>query len=302
MDYFSLLPEGCISEILSFTSPKDAATSSAISRGFKSAAESDVVWEKFLPSDYQHIISKSDSLLVSPSKKELYFSLCDSPILIDGGKLSFSLDKKTGKKCFMVAARELAITWGDTPQYWEWLPHPDSRFSEVAKLIWVSWLDIRGKIETRILSKKNKYAAYLVFKLANRFYGLETVNAYVRLVGCETKHEAEERASITSLSRREEPGKKRPKRRIDGWMEIEVGTFFNHIGEDGDVEARLMEIRHLGGKSGLVVQGMEFRPEEEEDEEEEEEEEDDDVAFWRHGRVVGQRTTNPFFPSSNPGA
>nr|XP_016461645.1 PREDICTED: F-box protein SKIP3-like isoform X3 [Nicotiana tabacum] len=89
MDYFRLLPEGCISEILSFTSPKDAVSSSAISRGFKSAAESDVVWEKFLPSDYQHIISKSDSLLVSSSKKELYFSLCDSPILTDGGKLMF---------------------------------------------------------------------------------------------------------------------------------------------------------------------------------------------------------------------
>ncbi|XP_019229352.1 PREDICTED: F-box protein SKIP3-like isoform X2 [Nicotiana attenuata] len=87
MDYFRLLPEGCISEIISFTSPKDAATSSAISRGFKSAAESDVVWGKFLPSDYQHIISRSNSLLVSPSKKELYFSLCDSPILTDGGKL-----------------------------------------------------------------------------------------------------------------------------------------------------------------------------------------------------------------------
>nr|XP_009757439.1 PREDICTED: F-box protein PP2-B10-like isoform X2 [Nicotiana sylvestris] len=255
MDYFSLLPEGCISEILSFTSPKDAATSSAISRGFKSAAESDVVWEKFLPSDYQHIISKSDSLLVSPSKKELYFSLCDSPFLTDGGKLG------TGKKCFMIAARELVISWGDTPHYWKWSSHPDSRFSEVANLQFVCWLDMRGKIETRILSKRTKYVVYLVFKLANGFYGLETANAFVRFVDCESNNKAEERASVVSLSRQEGAGEKRSKRRVDGWMEIEMGNFFNDAGEDGDVEARLMEIRRLFAKGGLIVQGMEFRPE-----------------------------------------
>ncbi|XP_009608698.1 F-box protein PP2-B10 [Nicotiana tabacum] len=261
MDYFRLLPEGCISEILSFTSPKDAASSSAISLGFKSAAESDVVWEKFLPSDYQHIISSSNSFLVSPSKKELYFSLCDSPILTDGGKVSFSLDKKTGKKCFMVAARELVISWGDTPHYWGWSSHPDSRFSEVANLRFVCWLDMRGKIETGILSKRTKYAVYLVFKLANGFYGLETANAFVRFVGRESNNEAEERASVVSLSRREGPSEKRSKRRVDGWMEIEMGNFFNDAGEDGDVEARLMEIRRLFAKGGLIVQGMEFRPE-----------------------------------------
>ncbi|MCD7446000.1 hypothetical protein HAX54_024704 [Datura stramonium] len=261
MDYFGLMPEGCLSEILSYTSPADAARLSVISRGFKSAAESDVVWEKFLPSDYLHIISKSNTLLSVPSKKELYFSLCDSPILTDGGKLSFSLDKKTGKKCFMVSARELAISWGDTPHYWGWSSHPDSRFSEVAILRFVCWLDMRGKIETRILSKRTKYVVYLVFKLACGFYGLDTANTFVRFVDCESDGDAEERASVVSLSRQEGPGENRSKRRVDGWMEIEMGSFFNDAGEDGDVEARLMEIRRLFAKGGLIVQGMEFRPE-----------------------------------------
>nr|WOH22441.1 truncated S-locus inhibitor protein [Solanum microdontum] len=109
MDYFLLLPEGCVCDILSFTSPKDVVISSAISRGFNSAAESDVIWVKFLPDDYEDIISRYVSPRIYPSKKELYFSLCDFPVLMDGGKLSFSLDKKTGKKCFMLSARELAI-------------------------------------------------------------------------------------------------------------------------------------------------------------------------------------------------
>lgn len=260
MDYFGLLPEGCLSEILSFTSPVDTVRLSVSSRGFNSAAESDVVWEKFLPSDYQHIISKSNDLLGFSSKKELYFSLCDSPILTHGGKLSFSLDKKTGKKCFMVSARELAISWGDTPHYWAWSSHPDSRFSEVANLRFVCWLDMRGKIETRILSKRTKYVVYLVFKLQAGYYGLETANAFVRFVDCESDNEAEERASVVSISR-QGPCENQSKIRVDGWMEIEMGNFFNDAGEDGDVEARLMEIRRLFAKGGLIIQGMEFRPE-----------------------------------------
>ncbi|XP_059287052.1 F-box protein PP2-B10-like isoform X1 [Lycium ferocissimum] len=160
----------------------------------------------------------------------------------------------------MVAARELGIAWGNTPQYWEWLSHPDSRFSEVATLKWVCWLDIRGKIETQMLSKRTKYVAYLVFKLEDRYHGLGNANAVVRFVDSETDNEAEQRASVVRLSGRG-PRATLPLRRDDGWMEIELGNFFNDTAEDGVVDARLMEIRHLGGKSGLIVQGMEFRPE-----------------------------------------
>ncbi|CAK9173806.1 unnamed protein product [Ilex paraguariensis] len=84
---FSLLPEGCISEIIALTSPRDACRASAISSAFKLAAESDSVWEKFLPSDYPEIISRSVSPVVYSTKKELYFLLCDTPILLDGSNL-----------------------------------------------------------------------------------------------------------------------------------------------------------------------------------------------------------------------
>ncbi|XP_016552297.2 F-box protein PP2-B10 [Capsicum annuum] len=266
MDYFQLLPEGCVSDILSFTSPKDVAISSATSWGFNSAAESDVIWDKFLPDDYEDVVSRYVSPWIFPSKKELYFSLCDSPVLMDGGKLSFSLEKKTGKKCFMISARELAISWGvDTPWYWEWISHPDSRFSEVAHLKAVSWLDIRGTIGTEMLSKRTKYGVYLVFKLVEGHEGLEIANAFVRFVNRVSDQEAEGRASIVSLVekkfRSRKRNVKRPQKRFDGWMEIELGNFFNDSGEDGDIEARLMEITRLHGKGGLIVQGIEFRPE-----------------------------------------
>ncbi|TMW97183.1 hypothetical protein EJD97_006051 [Solanum chilense] len=182
-----------------------------------------------------------------------------SPILLDGGKMSFSLDKKR-KKCFMVAARGLEIEWGGTPEYWEWLSHVDSRFAEVAKLKRVCWLDIRGKIETRRLSKRTKYVVYIVFKLEHKWRGLETVNAVVRFVDSVSDVDAEQGASVVHFAGRG-PRVTLPFKRADGWMELKMGDFFNDGGEDGDVDARLMETKKLNDKSGLIVQGMEFRPE-----------------------------------------
>ncbi|KAH0708301.1 hypothetical protein KY284_009728 [Solanum tuberosum] len=182
-----------------------------------------------------------------------------SPILIDGGKMSFSLDKKR-KKCFMIAARGLDIEWSHKPKYWKWLCHSDSRFTEVAKLKKVYWLEIQGKIDSRRLSKRTKYVAYLVFKLENQFHGLETVNAVVRFVDSVSKKDAEKRASVVHFAGGG-PRETLPFKRGDGWMELKMGDFFNDAGEDGYVDARLMETKKLDEKSGLIVQGVEFRPE-----------------------------------------
>ena len=86
---FSALPEGCIAGILAWTSPRDVCRMSAVSLEFLSAAESDALWETFLPADYREIIglsSESSSHLSISSKKEVFFRLCNSPLLIDGGK------------------------------------------------------------------------------------------------------------------------------------------------------------------------------------------------------------------------
>lgn len=74
----------------------------------------------------------------------------------------------------MLAARELAITWGDTPEYWTWPSIPESRFSEVAFLNEVCWFEVNGKIDTAMLSPRAKYAAYLVFNMRDS-YGFEDV-------------------------------------------------------------------------------------------------------------------------------
>ncbi|KAG9147314.1 hypothetical protein Leryth_020560 [Lithospermum erythrorhizon] len=56
--FLAMLPADCISEIISWTSPLDAAKLCVTSKAFKAAADSDTVWKTFLPSDYQDIISR----------------------------------------------------------------------------------------------------------------------------------------------------------------------------------------------------------------------------------------------------
>ncbi|KAK6778127.1 hypothetical protein RDI58_024845 [Solanum bulbocastanum] len=87
MDYFESLSEGCKFEIISKTTPADAVRSIILSKGFKFVAESDEIWRTFLPHDYLEIINRSEFLLDCNPKKELFCRLCDSPILLDGGKL-----------------------------------------------------------------------------------------------------------------------------------------------------------------------------------------------------------------------
>ncbi|KAI3718290.1 hypothetical protein L6452_19154 [Arctium lappa] len=152
-DFFGSLPEGFIANAISLTSPRDACRLSTVCSVFRSAAEWDAVWESFLPSDYQKIVvaAGGDSLTFS-SKKQLFLRLCDHPLIIDDGNKSFSLDKQSGKKCYMLDAKDLSIIWGDAPRYWRWISIPESRFTEVAELISVCGFEVHGRISTSMLS------------------------------------------------------------------------------------------------------------------------------------------------------
>lgn len=134
------------------------------------------------------------------------------------------------------------------------------RFQKVAYLQSVCWLDVKGKINTRILSPNTTYGAYLVFKMAEMSSGLRSANAVVRFVNAETESEAEARAVVVHLQRSRGRNRCRGVRRSDGWLEIEMGSFFSGGGDEGEVEARFMEIQNNNWKSGLIVEGFEFRP------------------------------------------
>ncbi|XP_010521507.1 PREDICTED: F-box protein PP2-B11-like [Tarenaya hassleriana] len=243
----NVLPESCIAKILSLTSPRDACRLSSVSRIFRSAAESDDVWNKFLPPELPAEVPEY------PSRKDLFFGLSNDPLLIHQGRMSFSLERSSGKKCYMISPRALRIAWGDDPRYWRWISLPDSRFEEVAELDIVWWFDISGRMDTSLLSDNTLYGAYLVFDLTPNAYGFrEAVESTVK-----TADNIQHSRVYLSQNPRGEGGSRR-----DGWSEAKLGCFFNGGGggDEGEVEIRLCETRNLHAKEGLIVHGIEIRP------------------------------------------
>ncbi|KAM3236255.1 hypothetical protein P3L10_016292 [Capsicum annuum] len=159
-----------------------------------------------------------------------------------------------------IGANELSIIWIDNSEYWKWNYLHDAGM-EVAELVNVCWLDITGKIDTKRLTKKTSFAAYLVFKLTDEHQQLEKAIASVRFVKEKVEGTGKEGYTVFISKTKEEGEAGRfPYLRSDGWMEIKLGEFFNNLGEDGEVEMKLMETDDFKWKSGLIVKGIDIRP------------------------------------------
>ncbi|RXI02425.1 hypothetical protein DVH24_030354 [Malus domestica] len=139
-------------------------------------------------------------------------------------------------------------------------PRDACRFEEVPELIVVWWLDIRGKNDTRILSPSTVYKAYL----ARGFGRDDPLEVKVGLFG----EEETSSKRIVFLGRQNITGRpmeidetQYPKKRPDGWLEVEIGEFFCSGEEDGGLmEMTCMDVDLHRMKRGLIVQGIEVRP------------------------------------------
>ncbi|KAK0580920.1 hypothetical protein LWI29_007750 [Acer saccharum] len=265
------LPEGCIAAIISFTTPCDACRLACVSTTFKSASDSNVVWDCFLPPEYSSSSSSASSTTrwSALRKKELYFCTCHN--LIHNGKMSFWLDLPSGKKCYMISARELYIENGDSTLYWVWFTIPDANdtkpwwlpdyrfpFAEVVGRCDSTPFEIGGKITTSLLSEMTTYVAYLVFaessvqnvddgpvEVTVGFAG--SCNGQSRTIYFRRWHQNEDDDSFY------------PKKRGNGWVESELGEFFNR----GDVDGELLMTIKTEMMERLLVQGIEIRPKKE---------------------------------------
>ncbi|KAJ4867660.1 F-box protein PP2-B15 [Raphanus sativus] len=278
----NMLPEACVANILSFTTPADTFSSAAVSSVFSVAADSDFVWEKFLPSGYSHLISTSTTRRRKfSSKKELYRRLCES-ILIDNGRKIFKIDRLSGKITYVLSARDLSITWSDQRHYWFWSRRADSRFSEAVQLMVTNWLEIKGKIQTGALSPNTSYEAYLIMKVTERAYGLELVPAetWVKVGNGKKQIKSSYLSRLSNKKQQMErlfyghrvakkdeafgSRRREPRVRDDGWMEIEIGEF--ETGREGggdddkEVVMSLTEVIGYQLKGGIVIDGIEVRP------------------------------------------
>ena len=161
----------------------------------------------------------------------------------------------------------------------------------------VCWLEITGKLQLSSLSPRTTYAAYLVFSIADDSYGLECnigilpPKATVTVVTGNTKPRSTSTEHTVCLQhmqgeeetamhrRRQEYVRPRkdygwrlkpvreadmeircPRRRGDGWTEVELGEFAVAGDEEGVVEVSLKEVECRRWKKGLIVQGIEIRP------------------------------------------
>ncbi|KAF3327934.1 hypothetical protein FCM35_KLT06540 [Carex littledalei] len=86
-DHFSRLPLDCLMTVMKLTSPKDTCRSAAVNTTFQSVANSDDVWQSFLPDNLSSILDRAETDVeqLPVSKKELYLHLCHNWILLDGG-------------------------------------------------------------------------------------------------------------------------------------------------------------------------------------------------------------------------
>ncbi|XP_062085230.1 putative F-box protein PP2-B8 [Humulus lupulus] len=112
-----------------------------------------------------------------------------------------------------------------------------------------------------MLTPSTSYTAYLVFKLSDeRFWGFDTQVGYtaIRLVG--SGKTVRGTAVLDGDYEREEgDGHNYPKERGDGWMETELGEFFYHGRQEGELEMKFEDLSSHW-KEGLIVHGIEIRP------------------------------------------
>uniref|UniRef100_A0A0E0CKR0 Protein kinase domain-containing protein n=1 Tax=Oryza meridionalis TaxID=40149 RepID=A0A0E0CKR0_9ORYZ len=140
------------------------------------------------------------------------------------------------------------------------------RFAECAELLNVYWLAVIGEIATEDLTPGTRYAVYLVYKLTGTAVGLrggQTQRSSLRLYGEITVSTGKVSVDVVpAAARGMAAGVAYPVARGDGWMELKLAEFAADeklLGEKKVIVDFREENDHVK-KSGLVIEGMEFRP------------------------------------------
>ncbi|XP_056174009.1 protein PHLOEM PROTEIN 2-LIKE A1-like isoform X1 [Syzygium oleosum] len=201
------------------------------------------------PHEYQSILRGSDSPAIHANipLEKLYDQLC-AGVFLNNRTVKYSVEKESQKNCFMMYARGFSIACSDDPSCWKWVTEKDAPSDgvlvEMAELLKVRWLDVRGKFDLSNLSPATTYEAVFVIKLKSSGYGWEVpVNFGVTLPdGTKKEHKV-------NL-------KEKPK---DQWIEIKAGEVSTSEYKEGQMEVFMYE-HSDHWKSGLVLKGVLIRP------------------------------------------
>lgn len=284
MDLFEKLPGECIEEVVSRTGPMEACRLSVVCKRFLSAAESDVVWDRFLPSDYQQLLNRADSLpnINFAHKKDLFLFLIGNHVIIDGNTLCFWLHKRSGNKCFLVAPSVTGHIEQERFNDQGWSMRPEkSRFQNlVPQCTNLMLFEIHGKISTSVLSPDTTYTIYLVFhssiymdqkfdepvEVSVGIDGVETIKQYVCLNPHKVMHfmwidDFKPKVCLNPPKMRSEGDIdiQYPQQRKDDRFEVRLGDYFNRGGEEMNLEIAMTE-KSENPKTGPGIEGFELRP------------------------------------------
>ncbi|XP_074324294.1 F-box protein PP2-B15-like [Apium graveolens] len=161
---------------------------------------------------------------------------------------------------------ELELGLINSDPNWNFLRAEFEFSEEVAVLDKGRCLDIRGKMKIGMLSPHTTYETYLVFKIYEDACGLDSANTSIRFVNEREEVPDDEASTVypdprTSAHNIEQRNGVLSRWRKDEWMEIKTGEFETGARDDDDeVETRFMSTDTNILKTGLIVQGIEFRP------------------------------------------
>nr|XP_043636114.1 protein PHLOEM PROTEIN 2-LIKE A1-like [Erigeron canadensis] len=167
-------------------------------------------------------------------------------VILNKNEKKNQAEKASSGNCFMVFARDITISFGDVPRYWQWprVNETSDTMVEVAELRDVCWLQLVGKFEMGRLTPGIKYEVVFVVMIKAYNYGwYQPINIKLTLPDGSTQKHTED-------------FNKKPRSK---WFEIRVGEFIVDAKKGGCVEFTMYE--HGGHwKRGLVVKGVSIRP------------------------------------------
>lgn len=200
------------------------------------------------PIEYDEIIEMADrdQPLLYTNRRELKL-LLSSGIRVDWGRRWFSLSKNE-QNCEMISASEFLFQDSGIV---EWIPHPRSRFLEVAKIERQQELNIEVDIETILLSPGITYAVYLVFKYWDGYSDFSHVDESEISrepisVGLQYKFKDADESSFSHLADWTD----------NGWMVVELCQFVSYR-KIAKLELFFEGIRCY---NNILLEGIQFLP------------------------------------------
>ncbi|KAG0554926.1 hypothetical protein M758_12G133800 [Ceratodon purpureus] len=249
------LPDDCIISILGRTTPWDVTRLAGVCSSFKRAAESDVLWLNFLPSDYKSICGVVEKLAKSGTVKEVVKNLA-AGVFLDDGLQKFVLLHRSKGVCRKLSVAAMDVAWGTDMRFWKWEHSRSSCFGKVAHLLAICWLEVCGTWSCSL--PPGSYTAVWRLRVANpqggRFYFLSWQKPLSFTITTSDNQELEKTLDLSQA-----PGKT-----FEDWVEFEVGTFTvsgeGYSVKQVDIAYGIRETDCTYWKGGLYLDCLTLRP------------------------------------------